>query len=571
MRRVLSAVIAALAVSGACSLRAAPVAPPRWGPTEKEVPGLIAQLGSAEFDRREKASEVLFRAGPAVWPALREARERTTDPETRRRLGRILGLEDAGSLHQLEQSLTAVIEHFVERCITEPRPEPMMRAAVRGLYQYARQEIPPPLVEMMKSRRWTEQQQRDVLRWTVLWLNSGHALDVQGTVRAAAMAAIKAADPYGELIDPEYRCALPRGEIRTADIGVRLASDGATGLLRVITPLPDSPARRAGLRLGDLIEQIILYPEEKEAGSPPRSLSTKGMTPEDATRQLTGDIETEVGVVVKRAGVRGLRTIRVQRNFTRSEFIRGWQRRADDSWDCWIDRAHGIAYIHLLRLARDTTGRIDEEIGRLHAEGLRGMILDLRGNPGGLLREAVRLGEAFVGEKPIIRVDGREGTCEIHLGSRAARHVFPLVCLIDRDTGSSAEIVAACLQDQGRAIIMGERSRGRCHIANVDDLDSSSWQMICTTCLLLRGDGRKLDSMYIAGRPADEWGVTPDQGFVLELPGREREELRQFFEDAEIIPDDVAEWRRIRSRFRDRQRDMALAYLREQIRRQSGG
>jgi C-terminal peptidase prc len=564
MRSVLVMVISAVGLSVACALLASPIAPP-WKLNENEIRQLIAELGSDEFAVRQQASDRLVRAGPSVWPTLREAAQKATPVETRRRLRAILGLDDSRELQQFDHAIREVIDAEAERCISEPKPETMARAALRGLYRHAGEAIPPPIVAAMKSEVWTAEQQRDALQWSYRWLASRRPLDGRRSIEATAAEVIREADPYGELLDPARRPGWQDRWVTTMGIGVRLDSDPATGCLRVVTPLPNSPARRAGLQRGDLIEQIILYPEEASKDAQPHSLSTKGMTLADASSRLTGALETEVGVVVKRPGQRGPRTIRIPRMPTPPEAFHGWRRKRDDSWDCWIDPAQRIGYVRIVSMGQQAARSLHLELRSLQSNGLRGMILDLRGNPGGVLKTAVDIATFFVGDRPILQVQMRRGKPEVYRWTGKALPEFPLVCLIDRETASAAEVVAACLQDHHRAVVVGERSCGNAHIANVDEVDEMLLK--CTTGCFLRPDGRKLDRIRLPGRPADEWGVTPDPGFALDLPRREYDALQQFFDNASILPVDLAAWHRLRREFRDRQLDLALAHLREQIRR----
>jgi carboxyl-terminal processing protease len=148
---------------------------------------------------------------------------------------------------------------------------------------------------------------------------------------------------------------------------------------------------------------------------------------------------------------------------------------------------------------------------------------------------------------------------------------FPMVCLINGGSASASEIVSACLQDHGRAIIMGSRSFGKGSVQTIHGFDGNSILKLTTATFwrpvsdpaTMKGN---LNKASTKGRDEDEWGVRPNKGYEIELSNKERDDLFDHLREAEIIgsgPDGKSE---AKSEFRDRQLEMALEYLRNQIR-----
>jgi carboxyl-terminal processing protease len=137
-----------------------------------------------------------------------------------------------------------------------------------------------------------------------------------------------------------------------------------------------------------------------------------------------------------------------------------------------------------------------------------------------------------------------------------------MVCRVNGETASSSEILAACLQDHQRAVIMGERSRGKASVQNTFDFEDG--ELTVTSALFFRPSGRKLDRIGLPDRPIDEWGVRPDDGFALPTSWRERDRLAEVLEVHEGIVRRDRPVREPHPGFHDRQLEMALAYLRKQ-------
>ena len=141
-----------------------------------------------------------------------------------------------------------------------------------------------------------------------------------------------------------------------------------------------------------------------------------------------------------------------------------------------------------------------------------------------------------------------------------------MVCLVNGGSASASEIVSACLQDHHRAIIIGSRSYGKGSVQTIHPFETGG-RLKLTTATFWRPNGRNLNRASTGGKDEDEWGVTPDVGFLLKIPTKELNDLQEWQKDREIIRRPGAvRTTEPRPEFRDRQLDMALEYLRSQIR-----
>jgi carboxyl-terminal processing protease len=228
-----------------------------------------------------------------------------------------------------------------------------------------------------------------------------------------------------------------------------------------------------------------------------------------------------------------------------------------------IDPDNKIAYIRLTGFAGNTSRDLSRVMAKLDDQGVKGVILDVRFNPGGLLRAAVTISDLFIDDGPIVSVRPRVGREEKHTGRRAGSYLnFPMVCLVNGGSASASEIVSACLQDHKRAVIMGERSYGKGSVQNIQPFDGG--QLKLTIATFWRPSNKNLNKSSTTGKDEDEWGVSPDKGFDLKLSRTEREALAEYQHDTEVIrPKDAKEKAK---EFKDRQRDMAVEYLQKQIR-----
>jgi carboxyl-terminal processing protease len=248
------------------------------------------------------------------------------------------------------------------------------------------------------------------------------------------------------------------------------------------------------------------------------------------------------------------------------ETVLGIKRNNDDSWDYYVDPDNKIGYIRLTTFARNSYRDMLKAVRELadnKKNGLKGLVLDLRFNPGGLLDVACDISDLFIDDGLIVTIKPRIGRQTPFLGKHAGSYLdFPMVCLVNGQSASGSEIVSACLQDHKRAVIMGERSYGKGSVQNIQDFEGG--QLKLTTASFWRPSGKNLNKSSTGGKDEDEWGVMPDKGFLLKLSAKERDDLFEHQHNLEII-DHRSKDKDPKPEFKDTQLEKAVDYLRGQI------
>jgi C-terminal peptidase prc len=444
--------------------------------------------------------------------------------------------------------------------------------AIRGLYQRVDEKIPEEIADRLEklkdpSRPSITATLGKLLADARAHLGQREDLDKHKDIDIALQRMLSRLDPYTTYIDPE---TVARFEVdykgQFDGIGVQIRKDSATGMLQIVTPIPNSPSYRIPLLAGDLITTITR--EVDSDGNPldrPEVLQTKDLSLGDAVKKILGKKGTRVTLTIQREGEERPFDVTITRGRIELESVKGARRKADDSWDFWLDVPNRIGYIRLSGFARRTADDLTDVVRRLRRQGMQGLVLDLRFNPGGLLKSAHEISDLFIKDGPIVSIRrprlGEEDRME---GKVAGSELgFKMVCLVNGQSASASEIVSACLQDHLRAKIMGERSYGKGSVQNIQEFDGG--QLKITIASFWRPSGKNLNKSSTSGKEDDEWGVKPDK--VLELSRKEREDLYEYLHNTEIIPrrDRPAKPKKS-PEFKDRQLDMALKYLREELR-----
>jgi carboxyl-terminal processing protease len=322
-------------------------------------------------------------------------------------------------------------------------------------------------------------------------------------IEAAIRGVLQELDPYSSYISPDqlddFRSTV-QGNF--GGIGVKIAVE--KGRLQVLSPLVGTPAYEAGILAGDRIVEID-------------GKSTKGITIQKAVEQLRGESGTEVKLTVLHAGEPEPETITVTRDVIHTETVLGHLRAEGDRWSFLLDPQRQIGYVWITAFSRDTAGDLREALSELAKHDLRGLILDLRFNPGGLLRSAIEVSDLFVAEGEIVKTSGRSGPKRTWEANKEGTFKdFPMVVLVNRYSASASEIVAACLQDHDRAVIIGERTWGKGSVQNVIPLEHDQSALKLTTASYLRPSGKNIHR-FPEDDEDDEWGVIPNEGYELKL------------------------------------------------------
>jgi carboxyl-terminal processing protease len=316
---------------------------------------------------------------------------------------------------------------------------------------------------------------------------SGEPAEVFGKSINAALATL---DPYSRYLNPGAQ-SIQRSAISGTYGGVGLQVEMADGVVRVVATMPGTPAARAGLQSGDV---IVGFEGER----------VQGMGLAEVTSRMRGEPGTAITLTIRRAGEEF--SLALVREIIRTEALR-WSMEGE---------------VLVLRLSRFTSS-VAAAMEKAVAEATtvrqpRGIVLDLRGNGGGLFRQAVRMADAFLSEGEIVSLRSRSAAARTWNADPAEILAgVPLVVLIDGRTASAAELVAAALQENGRATVMGQRSFGKGSVQTLASLGPEKGALRLTTALYHGPSGRSVQRTGVG--PDIEIAATPGST----APARRRE------------------------------------------------
>jgi carboxyl-terminal processing protease len=328
-------------------------------------------------------------------------------------------------------------------------------------------------------------------------------------MEAAIHGVLSKLDQYSNYISPD-----DLGQFKTSvenqfgGIGIQI--DIRRESIIVISPLVGSPAYRAGIQAGDRIVEI-------------EGKSTADIrTTDEAAAKLKGEPGTTVNITTLRPSTRERKTLAIEREVVHMETVMGDRRKdTDDSWDFMLDHERKIGYIRITSFGRDTERDLARALDELKKLNLRGLVLDLRSNPGGLLTSAIGVADLFVTSGKIVSTEGRNTKSRSWDAEKDGTYEgFPMVVLVNRYSASASEIVSACLQDHKRAVVVGERTWGKGSVQNVIELEGGKSALKLTTAGYQRPSGKNIHRFPDA-KESDEWGVLPDPGYEVKLDENE--------------------------------------------------
>jgi len=340
-------------------------------------------------------------------------------------------------------------------------------------------------------------------------------------IEAAIKGVLRELDPYSGYIGPDEMGQFhDTVESEFGGIGIRISTDNRQ--LRVLSPLVGTPAYKAGVLSGDRVVKI-------------NGESTKGFRIDDAVKRLKGKPGSDVTLTVIHPGKSEEEEITIVRQMIQVETVLGDHREEDDSWSFVVDEGKRIGYIHLTAFSRGTAGELRKQLAKLKEAGIRGLILDLRFNPGGLLSSAIEVSDMFVPKGRIVSTEGRNTKTRVWDAEGGDTfNDFKMVVLVNRFSASASEIVSACLQDHGRAVVMGERTWGKGSVQNVIELEDGRSALKLTTATYHRPNGKNINRLPDA-KDDDEWGVTPNDEYILKLNDQQVYELLAFRRLRDIV------------------------------------
>ncbi|MBL8964299.1 MAG: S41 family peptidase [Phycisphaeraceae bacterium] len=277
-------------------------------------------------------------------------------------------------------------------------------------------------------------------------------------------------------------------------------------MVRVVTPLDGTPAYRAGIRTGDLIKAV-------------EGRDIFGLSLDQVVELITGPENTPVTLLIERS-VTDNPPVMIEKKLVRAviplKSIKGWKRlgAAEDDWEWFVDQDRRIGYVRVTAFTEQTTSDFLAAISQMMAKGMRGLVLDLRFNPGGLLDQAVSLTNCWVDRGVIVSTQGASRQVESQKFATPGKALLgnmPTIVLINEGAASASEIVSGALQKYGRdglirCHVVGTRSYGKGSVQDVYWLADGKAAMKLTTQYYMLPDRRIIHRLP----GAESWGIEPD-------------------------------------------------------------
>ncbi len=320
-------------------------------------------------------------------------------------------------------------------------------------------------------------------------------------------------DPYsGYIPQEEYRSFLESIEQKFGGVGILVELHPETKRLTVMSPLFGTPAYEAGIKSGDTIVAI----DGKE---------TDGLDLKDCVGLMRGDPNTPVKVKVQHLDSDEPVELTLMRAIIHTETVLGDKRLEGAKWDFHLQEDPQIAYVRITSFGDETADELRKALldntGKFR--DFKGIILDLRSNPGGTLRAAVDICRMFIDSGVIVSTRGRDkqekDVYEAN-GTSVIPANIPVAVLVNHYSASASEIVSACLQDHERAVVIGERSWGKGTVQNVIQLEGGKSALRLTTSSYWRPSNKNIHRGKDA-KDTDDWGVLPSDGFEVKLTPEE--------------------------------------------------
>ncbi|HWR87464.1 MAG TPA: S41 family peptidase [Acidiferrobacterales bacterium] len=294
-------------------------------------------------------------------------------------------------------------------------------------------------------------------------------------LRDAIQGMLAGLDPHSSFLDPEGFKELRVGtEGEFGGLGIEVTMED--GFVKVVSPIEDTPAARAGLKTGDLIIRLD-------------SKAVKGMALNEAVKQMRGKPGSDIVLTVVREGQPKPLTFTLTRAVIKVQSIK--QRMLEN----------GFGYVRITQFQANTGDGLKDALAKLKLQNksnLTGLVLDLRNNPGGVLNAAVAVSDAFLTSGLIVYTEGRVADAELKFSATPADLIngAPMVVLVNGGSASASEIVAGALQDHKRAVIMGTKTFGKGSVQTILPMSGGSALKI-TTARYYTPNGRSIQATGI--------------------------------------------------------------------------
>ena len=285
----------------------------------------------------------------------------------------------------------------------------------------------------------------------------GTNLTYRDLTYAALNGMVQKLDPHSEFLDPEAYAQL-QDDTEGQFGGLGLVVIAKDGFITVVAPMEDTPGARAGIVSGDRIIKV-------------GTNNVVGAQLEDVVKELRGDPGTIVTLTIQRPSTGMVKEYALARAEVQMDMVKDINGHKDFPLG-----ENQIGYVRIVEFGDHTSDELEDALEKLEGQGMKGLIIDLRGNPGGLLDEAVGVCQKFLPRgQLIVSTEGRE-TLEKYFakGNGDELKGVPMVILVNLDSASASEIMTGCLQDLHRAYIIGEKTFGKGSVQTIFPLDDGS-------------------------------------------------------------------------------------------------
>src|SRR5262252_6517469 len=307
-------------------------------------------------------------------------------------------------------------------------------------------------------------------------------------VQSAINGMLAGLDPHSSYMDPKsFRDIQVQTRGEFGGLGIEVTMED--GLIKVVAPIDDTPAAKAGIMANDIITQLD-------------DSAVQGLTIDQAVDKMRGPVNTKIKLTIIRKGSDKPIEVTIVRDIIHVKSVRSHPEGAD------------VGYIRVTQFSERTTDGLKQAINDLNSQlgtdKIKGYILDLRNNPGGLLDQAISVSETFLERGEIVSTRGRNPGETQRFTARHGAMIKgkPLIVLINGGSASASEIVAGALQDQKRATVIGTRSFGKGSVQTIIPLGGGNGALRLTTARYFTPSGRSIQAT----------GITPDIEVLQDVP-----------------------------------------------------
>jgi carboxyl-terminal processing protease len=308
-------------------------------------------------------------------------------------------------------------------------------------------------------------------------------------IESAVNGMLAGLDPHSSYMDPKsFRDMQVQTRGEFGGLGIEVTMED--GLIKVVAPIDDTPAAKAGVQANDIITML-----DDDA--------VQGMTLNQAVDKMRGPVNTKIKLTIVRKGVDKPLVLSITRDVIRVKSVRSHAEGTD------------VGYIRVTQFNEQTTDGLKDSIAdlknKLGADKIKGYILDLRNNPGGLLDQAISVSNAFLDKGEIVSTRGRNSDETQRFNARPGGDLTgnkPLIVLVNGGSASASEIVAGALQDHKRATVVGTRSFGKGSVQTIIPLGAGNGALRLTTARYYTPSGRSIQAK----------GIVPDIQVLQDVP-----------------------------------------------------